>query len=64
MFYYGALDNAGHQFGWYGPEYMECMKSLDRGVGMVIQSLKDAGIFDDTIIIMSSDHGGQDKGHG
>ncbi|MBR1926869.1 MAG: alkaline phosphatase [Bacteroidales bacterium] len=64
VFYYGALDNAGHQFGWYGPEYMECQKSLDRGVGMVIQALKDAGIFDDTIIIMSSDHGGKDKGHG
>lgn len=64
VFYYGALDNAGHTYGWYGPEYMECQKSLDRGVGMVIQALKDAGIFDDTIIIMSSDHGGKDKGHG
>ena len=63
-FYYGALDNAGHQFGWYGPEYIECLKGLDRGVGMVIQALKDAGIFEDTIIIMSSDHGGKDKGHG
>ena len=63
-FYYGALDNAGHTYGWYGPEYIECLKGLDRGVGMVIQALKDAGIFEDTIIIMSSDHGGKDKGHG
>ena len=63
-FYYGALDNAGHTYGWYGSEYIECLKGLDRGVGMVIQALKDAGIFEDTIIIMSSDHGGKDKGHG
>ncbi len=63
-FYYGSLDNAGHQYGWYSPEYMECQKSIDRGIGLIIQALKDAGIFEDTIIIISADHGGKDKGHG
>ena len=63
-FYYGVQDNVGHQYGWYSPEYMECQKELDRGIGMIIQAIKDAGIFDDTVIIVTSDHGGKDKGHG
>ena len=63
-FYYGALDNAGHNYGWYSPEYMETLKQIDEGVGQIIQAIKDAGIFNDTVIIMSSDHGGTGKGHG
>ena len=30
----------------------------------VIQAVKDAGMLDDTIFILTSDHGGIDKGHG
>lgn len=64
VFYYGSLDNAGHTYGWYGPEYMAQLKEIDEGVGQIIASLKRAGIFDDTVIVMSSDHGGTGKGHG
>jgi len=63
-FYYGLLDNTGHNYGWYTPEYMDTMNVLDKGIGMLIQALKDAGIFEDTVIIVSSDHGGKGKGHG
>ncbi len=63
-FYYGVLDHVGHSKGWYSPEYMECQRTLDKGVGMIIQAIKDAGIMDDTVIIMSADHGGKGKGHG
>lgn len=64
FFYYGSLDNAGHTYGWYGKEYMDKQKELDAGVGQIIQALKDAGIYDDTVIVMSSDHGGAGKDHG
>ena len=62
--YYGILDNTGHNKGWYSPEYMQVQKNLDANIGIVIQALKDAGIFEDTVIIVSSDHGGKGKGHG
>jgi arylsulfatase A-like enzyme len=29
-----------------------------------VAALKDAGIYDDTIIVMTGDHGGKNKGHG
>ena len=30
----------------------------------IVQAVKDAGILDDTIFILTSDHGGIKKGHG
>jgi len=62
--YYGSLDEAGHCRGWYGEDYMEWQRTLDAEVGSVIQALKDAGIYDDTVVILSADHGGKDLGHG
>ncbi len=62
--YDGILDNTGHNKGWYSPEYMQVQKDLDANIGIIIQALKDAGIFEDTVIILSSDHGGKGKGHG
>lgn len=63
-FYFGITDNIGHNYGWCSPEYMQCQYDVDKGIGLIIQAIKDAGIFDDTIIILSSDHGGKGKGHG
>ena len=62
--YFGALDETAHENGWYTSAYYDKMAEIDVCVGRIIQALKDAGIYDDTILIMSSDHGGIDKGHG
>ena len=37
---------------------------MDVLIGRLIEALKQAGIYDDTIIILTADHGGKDKGHG
>ncbi len=63
-FYFGLIDNVGHNYGWYGEQYMQTQRTLDKCVGLIIQALKDAGIFEDTVIVMSSDHGGTGNGHG
>ena len=62
--YFGTLDEAGHVHGWYSEEYMERQRILDAAVGQVIQAIKEAGIYDDTVIVMSADHGGTNKDHG
>lgn len=36
---------------------------MDSGIGEVVQSLKDAGMYDNTVIIFTSDNGG-DVGSG
>src|SRR5690606_2523752 len=38
-------------------QYYQSVSRVDQGLGRLIQHLKDAGVFDDTLIIFTSDHG-------
>lgn len=57
-------DGVGHNIGHRTPEYYAELKNVDNRIGRIVQAVKDAGIEDETIIIVSSDHGGTGKGHG
>lgn len=61
---FDQLDHTGHTIGHDTPEYYQTLSRLDSYVGRIIAALKSAGIYDDTIIIMTADHGGINKGHG
>lgn len=39
------------------PSYLACCNRVDYNFGKLIQTLKDEGIYDDTVIIYTSDHG-------
>lgn len=43
------------------PDYISAINRLDYNVGRLVQKLKDLGIYDDTVIIYSSDHGSHFK---
>jgi predicted AlkP superfamily pyrophosphatase or phosphodiesterase len=57
-------DLAGHEFGWMSREQFKAYAGDDRSFGRLVQSLKDHGMYDSTIIIVTSDHGGHDTTHG
>ncbi len=38
--------------------YAAMIESFDEGVGKIVKALKDQGIYDNTIIVLTSDHGG------
>lgn len=57
-------DHVGHKAGHDTPEYYAKLKELDGYVARIIQAVKDAGMLEQTIFILTSDHGGIDKGHG
>lgn len=40
------------------PKYAAMIESVDEGVGKMIQTLKETGMYDNTIIVLISDHGG------
>ena len=61
---FDQLDHTGHAVGHDTPSYYEKLKELDGYVGRIIAAIKEAGIYDDTIIMMTADHGGIKKGHG
>lgn len=61
---YDQIDHVGHAIGHDTPAYYEVLSRIDKQIGIIIQALKDAGIYDDTIIILTADHGGLGRSHG
>mgnify|MGYP000660164596 CR=1 FL=1 len=59
-----AIDHAGHTYGHGTPEYFAEIAHIDSAVGTFITELKEAGLYESSHIVLSSDHGGKGKGHG
>lgn len=57
-------DGTGHGIGWDTPEYIKMLTHLDKGLAAIVEAVEDAGIMDETIIMVTADHGGIDTGHG
>lgn len=61
---FDQLDHAGHSEGHDTPAYYATLERIDGYVGRIIEATKRAGIYDNTIFVMTADHGGVGKGHG
>jgi predicted AlkP superfamily pyrophosphatase or phosphodiesterase len=61
--YMGDLDGLGHRFGWMSKEYLAGMAEVDAAVQAVLDAVGRAGILDQTLIVVASDHGGHGKAH-
>jgi predicted AlkP superfamily pyrophosphatase or phosphodiesterase len=61
---YDDPDHVGHSSGYYSPEYYAKMEDLDACLGQIVAAIKEAGIYDDSIIIVTADHGGNGRSHG
>lgn len=61
---FDQLDHVGHGIGHDTPEYYDVLVRIDKYVGRILQAVKDADIYDETIFIVTADHGGKGKGHG
>ena len=61
---YDSPDAVGHRVGHDTPEYYAMLRELDGHLGRIVGALKEAGIYDSSVVIVTSDHGGIGKGHG
>jgi predicted AlkP superfamily pyrophosphatase or phosphodiesterase len=61
---YDDPDHVGHGSGHDTPAYYAKMEELDANLGRIIEAIKEAGLYEDSIIIVTSDHGGINTGHG
>lgn len=59
-----ALDHMGHAYGQGSPEYYTELPLVDARVRRIVDGIKAAGIYDDSVIILTSDHGHEGTGHG
>ncbi len=59
-----ALDHMGHAYGQGSAEYYAELPLVDDRVRRIVEGVKEAGIYEDSIIILTSDHGHYGTGHG
>ncbi|HEU0291986.1 MAG TPA: ectonucleotide pyrophosphatase/phosphodiesterase [Anaerolineales bacterium] len=57
-------DWMGHQYGWMSAEQLSVIQRADEALGEILSGLDARGLRDETLIIISADHGGHDNGHG
>ena len=57
-------DAAGHTVGWGTQAYSDALKRVDSHIAQIMAAIHAAGIADSTVVIISADHGGINKGHG
>ena len=62
--YIEITDLAGHGYGWMSPEYMEAVSRADRAVELVMDEVAAANMMEETIFLLTADHGGHDHQHG
>lgn len=61
--YMGDLDGLGHNYGWLSEKQVAAMPKIDRSIQQLLLALDRAGIRDDTLVMIVSDHGGTDRRH-
>lgn len=57
-------DHTGHTVGWYSDAYMKELSHIDSIIEGIVNACKAAGIYENTLFVITSDHGGHDKTHG
>jgi tetratricopeptide (TPR) repeat protein len=56
-------DLFGHQKGWMTPDYLAAVRQADAAVGTIRRAIAESGVADRTTIILTADHGGDEKTH-
>jgi hypothetical protein len=57
-------DHAGHTYGHESKGYLNCITKYDSIIGGLADRLKKENLLDETVIILTGDHGGIGMGHG
>ena len=62
--HFDHIDHAGHEYGYGTEKYYKSVEKADKLLYKILQSVKNAGMAVNTLVIISADHGGIGKGHG
>ncbi len=62
--YFEDIDSAGHNGDWGDQNYLDTVTLQDGYVGKIYEAYEKAGILDETLFLVVTDHGGIRCGHG
>jgi len=62
--HFPLVDGMGHAYGWMSPEQLSVAYRADEALGNILAELDARGLRDETLIIVTADHGGHDTTHG
>ncbi len=62
--HFPTVDFMGHEYGWLSPEQLSVAFRGDEALGKLFTALNDYGLRDETLVIVTADHGGHDTTHG
>ena len=54
----------GHEYGWLSPEQLSVAFRADESLGRILAELDARNLRNETLIIITADHGGHDTSHG
>jgi len=58
------VDSAGHLTGWMSAGQLLAVAGADTEIGKIVAALKTNNYWDNTLLLITADHGGSDKAHG
>jgi predicted AlkP superfamily pyrophosphatase or phosphodiesterase len=58
------VDHAGHSQQWGSAEYLHAVEKADRLTNLILEGLRRKGLLEESLIIITSDHGGINTSHG
>ena len=61
---FDSVDHMGHAHGYGSPEHLAQIDLCDGLAARIYAAAEEAGIMEDTLFILTADHGGFDHGHG
>jgi predicted AlkP superfamily pyrophosphatase or phosphodiesterase len=64
LIHFTDADLIGHLHGWMSPEYLTALQTIDEAVEGLLRMLEETGLARETLLIITSDHGGHDFTHG
>ena len=59
-----SIDASGHKNGYGTPDYLRDIEAVDGYIGEIYQAYVNAGVIDDTLFMVTADHGGINTAHG
>lgn len=57
-------DGMGHEYGWLSPEQYSVLFRADEALQTILNALQAAGLREETLVIVTADHGGHGTTHG